>query len=274
MTHQIHKYPRTHHIEGSRLQPGDEDLDAVPFRRALARRHVVVVEEKLDGANAAISFDPDAQVRLQSRGHYLTGGPRERHFNLFKQWARTIQPDLWPVLGDRYVLYGEWLYAKHTIFYDRLPHYFMEFDVLDRQTGEFLSTPRRRDMLQGLPVVSVRVLHEGPVRTLNQLKEMVGRSASISDDHLATLREDCDRRGLDPERILRETDPSTTMEGLYIKVEQDGIVKERYKFIRATFLTAVLNADGHWLTRPILPNRLAPGVDLIVAPGNDDQRAT
>jgi hypothetical protein len=27
----MYKYPRTPHIEGSRLQPGDEDLDSVPF---------------------------------------------------------------------------------------------------------------------------------------------------------------------------------------------------------------------------------------------------
>lgn len=28
----IHKYPRTPHIEGSRLQPGDEDLSQIPRR--------------------------------------------------------------------------------------------------------------------------------------------------------------------------------------------------------------------------------------------------
>ena len=28
---EIRKYPRTPHIEGSRLQPGDEDLSQIPF---------------------------------------------------------------------------------------------------------------------------------------------------------------------------------------------------------------------------------------------------
>ena len=28
---QLKKYPRTPHLEGSRLQPGDEDLTQVPF---------------------------------------------------------------------------------------------------------------------------------------------------------------------------------------------------------------------------------------------------
>ncbi|MEO0841723.1 MAG: RNA ligase family protein, partial [Cyanobacteria bacterium J06643_5] len=82
---QIYKYPRTHHIRGSRLQPGDEDLNDIPF--AEIKNRYVVVEEKVDGANAAISFSADGRIQLQSRGHYLTGGPREKHFNLFKQWA-------------------------------------------------------------------------------------------------------------------------------------------------------------------------------------------
>ncbi|GAA3654925.1 hypothetical protein GCM10022267_46480 [Lentzea roselyniae] len=98
----LRKYPRTPHLEGSRLQPGDEDLDQVPFR-AIAGRHLVV-EEKLDGANAGISFDSSGVLKLQSRGHFLTGGPRERQFAPLKAWAATHQGVLWERLGTRYVL--------------------------------------------------------------------------------------------------------------------------------------------------------------------------
>ncbi len=45
--------------------------------------------------------------------------------------------------------------------------------------------------------------------------------------------------------------------------EEDGVVTERYKYVRADFLTAVFAAEGHWLNRPIIPNRLAEGVDLF-----------
>src|SRR5262249_40583125 len=107
----LHKYPRTHHLEGSRLQPGDEDSRSIPFA-ALAGRPLVV-EEKLDGANAGISFDAQGRLRLQSRGHFLAGGVREKHFDLFKRWAHAHADALRPVLGSRYILYGEWLYAKH-----------------------------------------------------------------------------------------------------------------------------------------------------------------
>ena len=71
----LHKYPRTYHLQGSRLQPGDEDLESAPWSEVLGR--YVVAEEKLDGANAALSFDTDGKLWLQSRGHYLAGGRRE-----------------------------------------------------------------------------------------------------------------------------------------------------------------------------------------------------
>src|SRR5919201_6700397 len=146
----LHKYPRTHHLEGSRLQPGDEDAQSVPFA-ALAGRPLVI-EEKLDGANAGISFDAAGRLWLQSRGHFLTGGSREKHFDLFKRWASAHADALRGALGQRFVLYGEWLYAKHTVFYDRLPHYFLEFDVLDLQDDTYLSTERRRALLASLPL--------------------------------------------------------------------------------------------------------------------------
>ena len=45
-------------------------------------------------------------------------------------------------------MFGEWMYAKHTVFYDALPHYFMEFDIYDREKKEFLDTKRRREMTE------------------------------------------------------------------------------------------------------------------------------
>lgn len=257
----IVKYPRTYHIEGSRFQPGDEDLDSVPFSAIYDRP--LIIEEKVDGANAAISFAPDGQMLLQSRGHFLTGGPREKHFNLFKQWAFSLSTVLREVLKNRYIIYGEWLYAKHTVFYDLLPHYFMEYDVLDLENNQFLSTEARRQLLAGLPLVSVPVLFEGVLKSPKQLMQFMGNSNFISPEHLENLRSHCRELGLDEERCLKETDNSEIMEGLYIKVEVDGIVRGRYKYVRASFLTAIKNAEGHWLNRPIVPNLLHPGVDLF-----------
>ena len=135
----ILKYPRTPHLLGSRQQRGDEDLAIVS--PADLKGCFLIVEEKLDGANTAISFDDDWELVLQSRGHVLSGGPRERQFDLFKRWANAHRDALSHVLGNRYVLYGEWLYARHTIRYDCLPHYFLEFDLFDRDTGSIPEYP-------------------------------------------------------------------------------------------------------------------------------------
>jgi hypothetical protein len=225
MSPSLHKYPRTRHLQGSRLQPGDEDLEAARFAEIEGR--ALVVEEKLDGANAGVSFDDDGRLWLQSRGHHLTGGYRERHFDLLKTWASCHKDALHAALGSRYVMYGEWLYAKHTVFYDRLPHYFMEFDVLDRYTGAFLSTPRRRALLAEAPVVSVPVLHEGTTPSIEALAQRVAPSLYKSDDWWQSLHHAAAAADLSVERVERETDPSAMAEGLYVKVEEGGEVTGR-----------------------------------------------
>jgi len=124
---EMRKYPRTPHLSGSRLQPGDEDLPVIPRERLadLQPRGRFVVEEKEDGSNAGLGFTAGSRLVLQSRSHVLRGGPRERLWDLFKAWAAWWREQLWAALGSRYLVYGEWLYAKHTIFYDDLPHYFL-----------------------------------------------------------------------------------------------------------------------------------------------------
>ncbi|HEY0757265.1 MAG TPA: RNA ligase family protein [Ktedonobacteraceae bacterium] len=259
---ELYKYPRTQHIEGSGIQQGDEDLDVVSLREFAGR--FLVVEEKMDGANSAISFTTDGHLQLQSRGHYLSGGEREKQFHLLKTWAHRYTLELWEALSERYIMYGEWLYAKHTIFYTDLPHYFMEFDILDKSSGLFLSTARRQAFLRDLPFVSsVKVLYEGSVNNLRMLKELVGPSHFMLRDQKQLLAELCAQRGLDFTRALKETDTSGIMEGLYIKVEEEGVVKERYKYVRNGFLQTVFASESHWIDRPLLPNYLQAGRELF-----------
>jgi len=255
MDYKMIKYPRTPHLCGSRLQEGDEDLSQVPFEEVLGK--YIVVEEKIDGANSAVSFDGEGNLLLQSRGHYLIGGGRERHYNLMKQWANTNRALFYSILGSRYIMYGEWMYAKHTVFYDALPDYFMEFDIYDRETGRFLDTASRRTITEQMGIISsVPVLGEGIFRSKEQILSLLGDSRFITDRHIEALRVSAERLGLDADRQCRETDPSRTMEGLYIKVEAEGEVKERVKFVRASFLQCVNASQSHWLSRPIIPNLL------------------
>ncbi|MFY1862748.1 RNA ligase family protein [Achromobacter xylosoxidans] len=258
---ELFRYPRTPHLEGSRLQEGDHGHDHVPYRELRGLR--LVVEEKLDGANTGISFSPAGDLLLQSRGHYLAGGGRERQFNFIKAWAQAHAGWLLQRLEDRYVMYGETLSKKHSVFYDALPHHFFEFDVLDRRTGQFLSTAARRELLAGGPVLSVPVLYDGlaPARLADLkalLRPSLAKTARWRDAFEATVR----REGLDLALAWKQCDKSDLSEGLYLKVEADGQTLGRYKWVRADFVQAILASEKHHSEQPYVPNQLAPGVDL------------
>lgn len=260
----IHKYPRTPHLRGSRLQSGDQD-DAVPYEQ-LAGRHIVV-EEKLDGANAALRFAEDGQLLLQSRGHYLDSGRpggRERQFNFFKQWAQAHEAGLLSLLDDRYQVFGEWMYAKHSVFYDALPHWFCEFDIWDRSAQCFLDTPGRHALLAGVPVVSVPVLYSGVApRGLQDLLALLAPPLGRSPRWREAFAQAVARQKQALDLCWRQTDRSELAEGLYLKVEEGGRTVARYKFVRPDFVQVILDSGSHHSERPIVPNGLREGVDIF-----------
>lgn len=255
------KYPRTPHLYGSRLQQGDSGHDQVRIEDI--RGGELVWEEKLDGANSAISFTANG-MQLQSRGHVLTGGAREAQFNLFKKWATAVSDDLYCILGDRYIMYGEWCFAKHTVFYDNLEHYFYEFDIYDKQENVWLDTETRHAMLADCPVVSVPVIHRGHLQNVKDVRNLIKNSAYKTSNWKDSLIKQAISHGIDPEQVVKETEKSDLAEGLYLKHEQDGVVIARYKFVRPDFHQTILDSGSHWSTRKILPNMLKSGIDIFV----------
>lgn len=270
---EILKYPRTPHLEGSRLQPGDDGRDQISIAevRDLYPGARFISEEKLDGGNAGISFDPASlDLLLQSRGHYLRGGAREGQFNLLKEWATHHEAELLERLEDRYICYGEWTFAMHTMFYDALPHFFHEFDIWDRKAQCFLSTPRRHELLRDSAVVSVPVLRADWPANLKEIRSWVGRSVYRSETWRDALRSSAEAAGVDPAQALRNAGAdrldADLCEGLYVKIEDEERVLARYKWVRSGFLQTILDNGTHWADRPIIRNRLAEGIDLFAQP--------
>jgi hypothetical protein len=255
------KYPRTFHLEHSRLGPKQTNLGAVSL--ADAGEHLVV-EEKLDGSHCGICFSSDADLWLFSRGEFLRGGPGEAQFALLKSWAAVHAGALLERLEDRFVLHGEWLAAKHTVFYDQLAHLFVEYDVYDRRQDLYLDTPSRRWLLDGLGLVSAPVRHQGAVLNRSQLEALAGQpSAYRSESWPNALAQEAALAGVPAGQALAETDQTRLPEGLYVKHEQDGQVLGRYKWIRPEFMQTLLGSGSHWRDRPMIANRLAPGVNLF-----------
>lgn len=253
---ELHRYPRTKHVEGSATQPGDDDLDPLPFS-SFADSHVVV-SEKIDGANAALSFTDGGRLLLQSRSRFLDQQGLAGAYGGFREWASGHESELWPVLGGRFVMFGEWVLTKQTVFYDALPNAFLELDVLDKVTGHFLSTQRRSDMLRGVPIVSAPVLAETSFTSLAQMTRHLGPSRFKTPDWRERLvAAIADANVDDSERFLKETDPSDEMEGLVFKREEGGIVVNRAKYVRPGFKSPHLHSSSQWLADRRVRNRIS-----------------
>lgn len=50
------------------------------------------------------------------------------------------------------VLFGEWLWARHSVAYTKLPAYFIAFDIYNKRKGRFVSARERDRRLEGLDI--------------------------------------------------------------------------------------------------------------------------
>jgi hypothetical protein len=235
------KYPRTPHLFGSKGTDDDKHLGEAESLRFLGDPSLLV-EEKLDGTNVGLHFTTGGEMALQCRGHLIAEGMHPQ-YDLFKQWASVKRPLLEERLADRYILFGEWLYARHSIHYRGLPHYFFEFDLHDKQAGSFLSLERRLTLLEGTGLHTVPVIHAGPLDR-GRLGALIGPSRFDGEfDNPLTGRDD------------------RLMEGLYLRTEAGGVVTGRAKFVRPEFVERVKRSE-HWQHRAMTPNRLRDDADL------------
>ncbi len=235
------KYPRTPHLFGSRGTDDDKHLSARDSATFLIDPSLVV-EEKLDGTNVGIHFASSGKMVLQCRGHEITSGMHAQ-YDLFKQWTTGKRPVLEDMLANRFILFGEWLYAKHSVHYHALPHYFFEFDIYDKEMGVFLDLETRLAMLTGTGMWTVPVLHRGAL-TEEQLRGCITRSQFDSAfDNPLTGQID------------------NVMEGVYVRTEAGGRVTGRAKLVRPEFVERVKLSE-HWQHQAMVPNLLADGAEI------------
>jgi RNA ligase len=235
------KYPRTPHLFGSRGTDDDKHLGQAESLAMIADRSLIV-EEKLDGTNVGIHFTTSGRLVLQCRGHEITPGMHAQ-YDLFKQWTTTKRDVFEPILENRLILFGEWLYARHSVHYRRLPHYFFEFDIYDKRHEAFLTLESRLAILEGTGICTVPVVHRGPA-SHEQLVEMIGPSRFDSTfENPLTGRTD------------------HLMEGLYLRTEANGRVSARSKLVRPEFVERVKQSE-HWQHQAVVPNLLSETADI------------
>lgn len=189
-------------------------------------RHELVVEEKVDGANLGISFDAEGNIRAQNRGAYLHL-PSAGQWKKLSEWLSPRIDALFEQLTERYILFGEWCYAQHSVIYDRLPDWFLGFDIFDKSTSKFFSCSRRDEAFQALGISQVPVVKRGRF-SLPKLKSLLSQS-KLSDE---------------------------PAEGLYLRLDRGDWLEQRAKLVRPTFIRSV---EQHWSRSNIRANRLRLG---------------
>ncbi len=220
------RFPSTPHLAwlgGGDVPRDDKRLDSIEAGALLAAE--VVVEEKLDGANLGLSLGPDGRLRAQNRGQYLAE-PHAGQFARLPAWLALHQTLLHELLSPSMILFGEWCAARHSLDYDRLPDWFLLFDVYDREFDRFWSTERRNALAARIGLLTVPRLLQGHT-SQGALQQLLASRPSLYR--------------------------SGPLEGVVIRRESADWCEARAKLVRAGFTQAIAE---HWSRRRLEWNRL------------------
>jgi atypical dual specificity phosphatase len=234
----ITKFPRTKHLINFGSASRDDLLCTVGEQKMFineARRMNVVIEEKVDGANLGISIGQDYKVRVQNRSHYVNSSYHPQ-FKLLDKWIGKHTSDLISILEPEIdILYGEWLYMKHSIHYIRLPDYFLAFDIYSVKNGTFLSRDKVTDRLKNTSIKQVPKLptHSGGsqcrVENLKDFEALMKLQSSFYD-------------GL--------------LEVVYIRICDSNLTLHRAKIVRGDFICGSQHWSKNDATVNLLSNRI------------------
>jgi hypothetical protein len=122
----------------------------------------LVVTEKMDGSNVCLE---SKDVFARSHG----GLPRHPSFDALKALHSGIRDRI--PLGCQ--IFGEWLFAKHSIGYDRLPNYLMLFGVRDLNRNTWSPWAEVEMWAEELGVAAALVLANGTAETEQDLGRLV-----------------------------------------------------------------------------------------------------
>lgn len=223
MIEDYYKFPSTSHLAilGTNVVRNDKVMSERERNDFL--NHELVIEEKVDGANLGISFDSLGNVRLQNRGSYLHA-PYSGQWKKLSEWLVPKMDLLFEVLKDQFILFGEWCYAQHSVYYNRLPDWFLGFDILHKKELKFFSCQRRDEIFNNADISEVPLIKKGSF-SLKELISLLSNSC-LSDE---------------------------PMEGIYLRFDDGDWLGKRAKLVRPEFIQSI---KEHWSKRKIKTNRL------------------
>lgn len=193
-------YPRMPHLVAGRGTHDDVVLGSDAAAGLLAQ--LVVVEEKLDGANVAVWLD-EGRVTCS-----LRSGPgamdRAGQLGPLRAWLAKQDESVRLVLAGGAAVYAEWLLLTHSVAYDRLPAYLVILDLWRDGLG-FASVDDRNVVCRAAGLATPPEMWRGVPGRAQRIEELLGPSAFGSEP----------------------------MEGVVVRSRQDP--SERAKVLRAGF---------------------------------------
>lgn len=162
----------------------------------------IVIQEKIDGSNASIRYDEESgTLKAFSRRLELNS---ENTLNGFWDYVQSLNTIAFKeVLGSRYIVFGEWMGAKHAIKYpEDVYGKFWMFDVWDTQTEQYLPYEETRAFYgrliacgnKGKKFNFVPVFYVGKFESWEKAMELVGKTevgAEPSGEGIVIKRQDC-----------------------------------------------------------------------------------
>ena len=162
----------------------------------------IVIQEKIDGSNASIRYDEESgTLKAFSRRLELSA---DNTLNGFWDYVQTLNLDTFKeILGSRYIVFGEWMGAKHAIKYpENVYGKFWMFDVWDTQTEQYLPYEETRSFYDKLIARGnednkfnfVPVFYIGKFESWEKTSELVGRTevgAEPTGEGIVIKRQNC-----------------------------------------------------------------------------------
>ncbi|PGO60759.1 hypothetical protein CN981_09490 [Priestia megaterium] len=130
----------------------------------------IIIQEKLDGANASFRKIGDA-IHAFSRNKELS---EENTLGGFYQMI-TNHPDLLENISEKYIFFGEWL-NPHKVKYPEHQKTFFLYDIYDTEACRYLPFENVKDAGEILGFNVVPVFYEGEYISFEHLQSFVGRS--------------------------------------------------------------------------------------------------
>ena len=162
----------------------------------------IVIQEKIDGSNASIRYDEESgTLKAFSRRLELNA---DNTLNGFWDYVQTLNLNTFKeILGSRYIVFGEWMGAKHAIKYpENVYGKFWMFDVWDTQTEQYLPYEETRSFYDKLIACGnednkfnfVPVFYIGKFESWEKTSELVGRTevgAEPTGEGVVIKRQNC-----------------------------------------------------------------------------------